>query len=170
MGTHLSDFRGHGVLSRIHLEDGSRQADLRDVQTFRDFEHQISAAGFERRWSVTLLEVCCDFSMKQHDNATFHREHARLQSELQTNSPVGVRRSLVTVDNSLRAVIEIVGSQVPAVLETLDGWRTFRFESLRTMFQFKASTSTKVDEEFHERIRHVLRNLTRNFHQAGSKH
>jgi hypothetical protein len=168
--TELSQFRGNGTVRRLVLassEPGSRDhLELSNVTSAAQIERAIRERHLEN-WRTALVEISCDFSMQRHDDATFNRVLTRLRSGL-VDSPLDglVRKLEVTDGKIIRASIELTGARVPEPLNSLKGWANFEFKSLRTLFQFKSPQSEVVDEELHERIRHVLRNLARHFHRS----
>lgn len=159
--TELSQFRGKGLVAKVVCcPDGKVDAmTLTNVKSVQELEQRLSTGT----WRMRELEIACDFTMPRHEEAVFNRIHGRLSRSVAPSSD-GVQRGVELLSGkTIRAVVRLTGDRIPPELDQVAGWRAFRFESLRTLFQFKPPQSATVDEELHERLRHALRNLTRHF-------
>lgn len=172
--TNLSEFRGRGVITRLVLapiaqahHEVAKPIEVFKLVNIGHLERVVADAGL-KDWQPIVLEISCDFAMPRHEDVVFNSVYSRVKAGLVEIRPAeGITRKLEVVNGkTIRTTVELIGPKIPAQLGTLDGWRGFRFESLRTLFQFKAPDSAVVDEELHERIRHALRNLTRHFQRV----
>jgi hypothetical protein len=148
----------------VHNHDGTRNVlpyakDWNDLRT-----------GADESARVESFVLCCDFIRRDADQQAADRLLARLHKT--AAAPAGTQYSIVSIAGikpGVRIGLILAGSAIPPPLKSVGGWRGFKYETLRTQFQFRRDenpdTGSKplVDEELHERIRHVLRRITVSF-------
>jgi hypothetical protein len=162
----LSDFRARAMLSHVVVQTGPEQPDaFEEMASLAEMRMHVPLEGL-----IVRLALCCEFRHVRDDRSSIADLRDRLR--LTASAPAGLFYNIESITNGkpvVRIGLPLSSPALPIALRRVAGYRAFKFETLRNLYQFRKEAaaaglqSKLVDEELHERIRHALRFLSRRF-------